>query len=67
MGYGTQAIQILTSYFNGQLISLSKDVTKDPAKSTAANHAKREPAMEKDGNLMSMRDINELSLPAENQ
>ncbi|KAH9474137.1 hypothetical protein Pst134EA_001179 [Puccinia striiformis f. sp. tritici] len=60
MGYGTRAIQILTSYFNGQLVSLSEDPTKGPAKSTDAKHSKREPAVEKDGNLISMRDINEL-------
>ncbi|KAI9626064.1 hypothetical protein H4Q26_016053 [Puccinia striiformis f. sp. tritici PST-130] len=50
----------LNSYFNGQLVSLSEDPTKGPAKSTDAKHSKREPAVEKDGNLISMRDINEL-------
>ncbi|KAA1106649.1 hypothetical protein PGT21_036803 [Puccinia graminis f. sp. tritici] len=57
MGYGTRAIQILTSYFNGQLVSLSEESVKEPTKS---NHSRGEAATEKDGNLISMRDINEL-------
>jgi N-acetyltransferase 10 len=58
MGYGTRAIQILTSYFNGQLVSLSEEPSKEH--STSANLSTRETTTEKDGNMIRMRDINEL-------
>jgi len=60
MGYGTRAIKILTSYFNGQLVNLSEESAKEPSNSRGANHSNRETTIEKDGNLISMRDINEL-------
>ncbi|WAQ86955.1 hypothetical protein PtA15_7A684 [Puccinia triticina] len=60
MGYGARAIQILTSYFNGQLVSLSEELPKEPAKSADASQSKGEATTEKDGNVIRMRDINKL-------
>lgn len=60
MGYGTRAMQILTSYFNGQLVSLSEDLTtKEAAEPNGANPSKRI-SMEKDDNLIRIRDMNDL-------